>query len=67
MLAIISFLAGKKTYIVATVAAVDAFGAQFGWWEPSHIREILEGLLGVLFLRAGIEKSGPVTPSPVVK
>ena len=56
----IETLSGYKTYIMAASIAVDSFGAYLGWWEESRVRNIVEGVLTVVFLRLGIEKSGPV-------
>jgi len=51
------FLSGKKTYLVAILAGVDAFGAQLGWWVADSLRGQLEGLLLFVTLRAGVTKS----------
>lgn len=49
-------LAGKKTYLMIIIAVVDQFGAGQGWWEANHLREVLEGGLGLAALRAGVQK-----------
>lgn len=56
---IIEALSGYKTYITAVAAGIDAFGVSMQWWEENHLRNIVEGVLMVVFLRTGIEKSGP--------
>ena len=62
MASILQAVSGYKTYIVAAAAGVDAFGVALGWWEENRIREIVEGLFTVIFLRMGVQKSGPVEP-----
>jgi len=63
MQAIIDFLSGKKTYIVAILFAVFNFGASIGWWTLDDATwkavDILLGSLGFAFLRAGVSKSSP--------
>ena len=57
---IIQAIAGYKTYFIATAAAVDAFGSYLGYWDENRMREIVESLFTIIFLRTGIQKSGPV-------
>ena len=57
---ILEFLRGKKTYVMIAVDALDQVGVAQGWWEGSRIREVVEFMFTAGFLRAGIEKSGPV-------
>ena len=57
---VLDFLAGKKTYILAVIAGIDVAGSQLGFWEANHVREAAEAILGVVFLRAGVDKSGPI-------
>ena len=57
---ILEFLRGKKTYVMIAVDALDQIGVAQGWWDESRIREIAEFMFTAGFLRAGIEKSGPV-------
>ena len=47
------------------VDALDQIGVTQAWWDASRTREVFEFLFTAGFLRAGIEKSGPV--APVVK
>ena len=55
-----TFLSGKKTIITAVLAGVDLMGAQLGWWEEGRIRNILEGVLVIIFNRLGTQKSEPI-------
>ena len=57
---ILEFLRGKKTYIMIAVDALDQVGIAQGWWEESRLREVVEFAFTMGFLRAGVEKSGPV-------
>lgn len=63
MQAILDFLNGKKTYIVAILLAVFDVGVAFGWWTfDSAVIQAVNALLaafGLGFLRAGVTKSGP--------
>jgi hypothetical protein len=63
--AIIGKLSGYKTYILALAYGIDAAGAQMGWWDEASSRTIIEQVLGIIFLRDAIQKSGPVSASPV--
>lgn len=54
-----SLLEGKKTYIIAIIAMIDAGGAALGYWEESHFRTYAELVLGGVALRAGVTKSAP--------
>jgi hypothetical protein len=49
-------LAGKKTYIMATLMALAVFARGLGWLEQEHF-EILMGLagsMGLAALRSGV-------------
>jgi hypothetical protein len=50
---IMELLKGKKTYIVATVAAATAFAGSMGWEIPSVVWELL-GAVGLVTVRAAI-------------
>lgn len=56
MAQVIEFLAGRKTYIMIVVGAVDQIGTLYGYWEANHLREIVEAAFGLAFLRAGMNK-----------
>lgn len=60
MVALWSWLAGKKTYIMAVLYAVDAFGVQIGYWDDGGMRGTIEQIGIILALRSGIQASGPV-------
>jgi hypothetical protein len=49
----IEFLKGKKTYIVATVAAATAFAGAMGWEIPGVVWELL-GAVGLMTVRAAL-------------
>lgn len=53
----ITWLQGKKTYIIAVIAMIDAGGAALGWWEESSFRNLAELVLGGVALRAGVKKA----------
>ncbi len=63
MQAILDFLSGKKTYIVAGLFAIFNFGVAMGYWTPDNSLvttiDSLLGALGLSFLRAGVTKSEP--------
>ena len=64
---IITGLSGYKTYVLAVVYGLDAFGAQLGWWDEATARTIIEQVLGIIFVRDAIQKSAiPVVAAPVV-
>jgi hypothetical protein len=50
---VMELLKGKKTYIVATVAAATAFVGAMGWEVPSVVWELL-GAVGLATVRASI-------------
>lgn len=52
---VIEFLSGKKTYIVALVAAAMAFCQAMGWAIPDYVYAIL-GAVGLGTLRAAVNK-----------
>ena len=56
----IEYLSGKKTYILAVVAAVINLAVVSGWINVSYLPQIniVLGALGVGAIRAGIAKSG---------
>jgi len=50
------FLKGKKTYLIAVIAAVALFGQLAGLWEvPAELWQGL-GIGGLATLRAGVKK-----------
>jgi len=63
MEAIMTFLNGKKTYIVAVLFGVYNVGLALGYW--AHDSGLITAINGVLasfgfgFLRSGVGKSGP--------
>ena len=57
---VLTWLRGKKTYVMIAVDAIDQVGIAQGWWEESKLRAIAEFVLTVGFLRAGVQNSGPV-------
>lgn len=57
---VLEWLKGKKTYIMIVVGAIDQIGVLQGYWDANHLREVVEGAFGLIFLRAGIASSGPV-------
>lgn len=57
MTKILNFLDGKKTYLIALVAAATAFADAMGWPIPDFVWPIL-GALGLASARAGIAKIG---------
>ena len=59
---ILEWLKGKKTYIMIGVDALDQIGVVQGWWDENRAREIAEFVFTAAFLRAGVEKSGPIAP-----
>ena len=64
MSGLLTFLSNKKTYLVAIVWAIAQTLALIGVIDP-HMAEQIEGYLlplGLAALRAGVKKSGPVTP-----
>ena len=62
MNAIMEFLDGRKTYVIAAVSIVYLAVCQFTKHEPStEIMGIL-GAAGLAALRAGVAKSGPTPP-----
>jgi hypothetical protein len=61
------FLNGKKTILTTIVGTIDYFGTHQGYWEGTAFREAMELCLFGIFLRQGIQKSGPVDAAPVVK
>ncbi len=60
---ILTFLNGKKTYIVAALFGIFNFGVAMQWWTPDNSLvttiDSLLGALGLSFLRAGVTKSSP--------
>ena len=60
MQTIITFLSGKKTYLMAILYGIDAMGAKLGWWGADDVRAIGEEVMTFIFLRMGVSKSGPV-------
>jgi hypothetical protein len=52
---LITFLSGKKTYIIATIAAVLAFAQAMGYPIPEYIYAIL-GACGLATLRVAVSK-----------
>jgi hypothetical protein len=50
------WLAGKKTYILGAVYAIDAFGVHMQWWGVDQFRAAFEGVLMLFALRAGVSK-----------
>ena len=59
MTALLNFISGKKTYVLAVLAGLDMTGAQLGWWPQDSLRGGLENILMFITLRAGVTKSGP--------
>jgi len=61
MQGIIDWLQGKKTYIIAVLAAVFNVGIAFGWWTlDSQVWELINiilGFLGLGTLRSGMSKA----------
>lgn len=55
---LLTFLDGKKTYIVAIVIAVLNLAVAFGWISPENLEQINVILvaLGLGAIRAGINK-----------
>lgn len=53
-----TLLEGKKTYIIAVLAAIDAFGQYMGYWQEDRFRDMAEMILFGVALRAGVTKSG---------
>jgi hypothetical protein len=55
---LITFLEGKKTYIVAVVLAVLNLAVAFGWISPENLEQINLILVALGFgaIRAGINK-----------
>lgn len=47
---------GYRTYISAVVYGIDVAGAQLGLWPADSIRSVVEQVLTVMFLRAGMVK-----------
>ncbi len=60
-----TFLSGKKTYLTAFAYALDTYGVQMGWWQDATFRTVLEQVMTIIFLRQGIQKSGPGDAAPV--
>lgn len=59
MLQLISFLDGKKTYVIAAIAAATAAAQALGYDIPSWVYAI-EGAIGIGAVRVAISKSsGP--------
>lgn len=58
MSAILDFLDGKKSYIIAIVTAVLAGLQAYGIVIPEYVYAVL-GALGLGTLRAAVAKSGP--------
>jgi hypothetical protein len=56
MTAILNFLNGKKTYIVAFIAAATAAAQALGYTVPDWVYAI-EGALGLGALRVAVSKS----------
>jgi hypothetical protein len=56
MNAVIQFLDGKKTYIVAAIAASTAFAQAMGWAVPDWLYS-LEAAVGLGAVRVAIAKS----------
>ena len=61
------FLDGKKTVITIILAGLDAAGVKAGWWDENSFRQITEAVLGGIFARQAIQKSGPVAPTTPVQ
>ena len=55
---LLNFLDGKKTYIVAFLAAVLNFAVAVGWLSVDDLQQInvVLGALGLASLRAGVNK-----------
>ena len=55
---LLNFLDGKKTYIVAFLAAVLNFAVAVGWLSVEDLQQInvVLGALGLASLRAGVNK-----------
>ena len=65
MAQVLAFIQGKRTYIMAAVYGIDSAGAELGWWQADSVRAIVEQVFTVVFLRAGVQASGPaVAPAP---
>lgn len=56
MKGLLAWLKGKKTYVCAVVAGITAAADYLGVEVPNLVY-IIEGLLGVASLRAGIAKA----------
>lgn len=54
---LITFLNGKKTYVVAVIAAITAGLQALGYTVPSYVY-LIEGALGLGAIRVAISKSG---------
>ena len=59
MQAILDFLNGKKTYIIAVAYGIDVVGSKLGWWTEDAVRTAIEQMFTIIAVRAGITKSGP--------
>lgn len=55
-------LKGKRTYILAALAAIYVFGGDQGWWRVSDAVLYLLGFGGIAALRAGIGRGQTTTP-----
>lgn len=62
--AVMQWLDGKKTYITALVIIVCGVLDSQGVKVPEYVWAALAAL-GLSFLRAGVDKSGPVGPPTV--
>ena len=58
MSSLVTFLSGKKTYIIALAAAFTAGAQAMGWHIPEWVYG-LEAALGVATTRAAISANGP--------
>lgn len=56
MQALLTFLEGKKTYVVAAIAVLYLFGGDQGWWKLNESILGILGFGGLAALRSGIKK-----------
>ena len=64
MKAILDWLSGKKSYIIAAATAVYGFGITVGWWPHNAAVDLMLGGGAVAALRAGMVNSQPEPPKP---
>ncbi len=61
MKALLEYLDGKKTYVIAAITLALLFGSWQGWWKlPTEVYAALMAV-GLMFLRRGVAK-GPDQP-----